>query len=130
MSCWPSSTWSPSARSRSEPSSCLNTQTLALGDLLDRDPSGAVVGDDRDLVEPIVILEADPAGDLGDRDLGDTGLEQLLDARQTTGDVVTDATLVEGAHGQLRTGLTNRLGRDDATASPMSTSLPVAIERP
>src|SRR5690606_24192507 len=70
---------------------------------------------DRDLVETIVVLEADAAGDIGDRGLalGDAGLEQLLDAGQTTGDVLTDATLVEGTHRQLRTGLTDRLGGDD-----------------
>src|SRR5690606_2225646 len=42
------------------------------------------------------------------------GLEQLLDTRQTGGDVLTgDATLVERTHGQLRTRLTDRLGGDD-----------------
>src|SRR6185437_4626873 len=42
--------------------------------------------------------------------------EQLLDARQTAGDVQTtgDAAEVEGAHRQLRARLTDRLCRDDA----------------
>jgi hypothetical protein len=44
------------------------------------------------------------------------GLEQLDDTRQTLGDVVGRGrtTGVEGAHRQLRAGLTDRLGRDDA----------------
>ena len=44
-----------------------------------------------------------------------TGLEQLHHTRQTVRDVVAgDTTGVEGTHRQLRAGLTDRLGRDDA----------------
>ena len=60
---------------------------------------------------------ADPAGDLGDLGdaLGAAGLEQLDHAREAVGDVLTrDATGVEGAHRQLRAGLADRLGGDDA----------------
>ena len=48
--------------------------------------------------------------------LGGAGLEELLDTRQTLRDVVGrgHATGVEGTHRQLRAGLTDRLGRDDA----------------
>ncbi len=48
--------------------------------------------------------------------LGDAGLEQLLDARQAGGDVHArgDAAGVERPHGQLRPGLADRLGGDDA----------------
>ena len=46
---------------------------------------------------------------------GRAGLEQLDDTRETVGDVLTrDTTGVEGTHGQLRAGLTDRLGGDDA----------------
>ncbi len=63
------------------------------------------------------LVDADPAGDLGDRGdtLGDAGLEELLDTRQTVGDVGTGHTTgVEGTHRQLGAGLTDRLGGDDA----------------
>src|SRR3954453_1458362 len=48
--------------------------------------------------------------------LGDPGLEQLLDARQTGGDVHArgDAAGMERPHGQLRAGLADGLRRDDA----------------
>jgi hypothetical protein len=48
--------------------------------------------------------------------LGDPGLEQLLDAGQTRGDVHArgHAAGVERPHGQLRAGLADRLGGDDA----------------
>ena len=46
---------------------------------------------------------------------GRAGLEQLDDAGQTVGDVLTgDTTGVERPHGQLRAGLADRLGGDDA----------------
>ena len=63
------------------------------------------------------VLDADPAGRLRDRGdaLGLAGLEQLDHARQAVGDVVTrDTTGVEGTHRQLRAGLADRLGGDDA----------------
>ena len=60
----------------------------------------------------------DPAGGLGDRrtTLGLAGLEELDHAGQTLRDVVRrgHTTGVEGTHRQLRAGLTDRLGRDDA----------------
>ena len=44
-----------------------------------------------------------------------TRLEELDDARQALGDVLAgDTTGVEGAHGQLRARLADRLGGDDA----------------
>ena len=47
--------------------------------------------------------------------LGAAGLEQLDHAGQTAGDVLTGhATGVEGPHRQLRAGLADRLGGDDA----------------
>ena len=58
------------------------------------------------------------AADLGDDRLalGRAGLEQLLDARQTLGDVfgAGHTTRVERAQRELRAGLADRLGRDDA----------------
>ena len=49
------------------------------------------------------------------RALRRAGLEQLDDTRQTVRDVLTgDTTGVERTHGQLRAGLTDRLGGDDA----------------
>ena len=43
-----------------------------------------------------------------------SGLEQLLDTGKTLSDIVTcDTTTVEGSHGQLGTGLTDRLCSDD-----------------
>src|SRR5699024_6309884 len=41
--------------------------------------------------------------------LRNTCLKQLLNTRQTAGNIATDTTLVEGTHGQLRTRLTNGL---------------------
>ena len=54
------------------------------------------------------------AGQAG-RTRGRAGLEQLDDAGQTAGDVLAGHTTgVEGTHGQLGTGLADRLGGDDA----------------
>src|SRR5262249_21150904 len=66
--------------------------------------------------EAFAVLELDAAGDVGDGRLAtrNPGLEQLLHTRQTAGDVLTDTALVEGAHGQLRAGLTDGLGGHDA----------------
>jgi hypothetical protein len=78
---------------------------------------GAVVGHQDDPTGLVGVLDAHPAGGLGDRGdtLGGAGLEELDDTRQTLGDVVTgDPTDVEGAHRQLGAGLTDRLGGDDA----------------
>src|SRR5918996_210392 len=64
----------------------------------------------------LVLAEADDAGALGHdgRALGLAGLEQLDDTRQTVGDVLAgDAAGVECPHGELRTGLADRLGSDD-----------------
>src|SRR5699024_3489386 len=75
------------------------------------------VGGQDDAPTLVGLLDLDPAVGLGDR--GDTlrgaGLEELDDARQTLGDVVTGHTTgVEGAHRQLGAGLTDRLRGDDA----------------
>ena len=46
---------------------------------------------------------------------GLAGFEELLDPRQTLGDVIAGHTAgVEGPHGQLGAGLADRLGGDDA----------------
>ena len=79
---------------------------------------GAVVGSDQDLAGLVGLLDLDPAGGLGDRrtTLGRAGLEELDHTGQTLRDVVRGGhtTGVEGTHRQLRAGLTDRLGRDDA----------------
>src|SRR6266568_8092748 len=88
-----------------------------LGDLVVHDLVAAVVGHDDDLPSPVAILDPHPAGHLRDGrlSLGYPRLEDLLDTRQTLGDVLTrDATGVEGTHRQLGTRLTDRLGGDDA----------------
>ena len=61
--------------------------------------------------------DLDDAVDVADLGLalGDPGLEQLLDARQALRDVLAgDAAGVERPHGQLRAGLADGLGGDDA----------------
>ncbi len=90
-------------------------QPLPLGQLVENKLLAPVIGNDGDLVELVVVLQADSPGDLGDRRLAarDTRLEQLLHAGQTAGDVLTDAALVEGAHGQLGAGLADGLRGDD-----------------
>ena len=64
------------------------------------------------------LVDRDATVGLGDRrrTLGGAGLEELLHAGQTLRDVVGRGrtTGVEGAHRELRSGLTDRLGRDDA----------------
>src|SRR5580692_9913100 len=78
---------------------------------------GAVVGHDDDLPGLLGLLDLDPALVLtdGGHALGDTSLEELLDARQAVGDVLACHTAgVEGTHGELRTRLADRLGGDDA----------------
>src|SRR5699024_234755 len=67
----------------------------------------------------VVLLDLRAAGELRDRrEAGrGTGLEELLDTRQTVRDVTVGAghtAGVEGAHGQLRARLADRLGGDDA----------------
>src|SRR5436305_499393 len=62
-------------------------------------------------------LDPRPARRLGDRGdaLRDARLEQLADPGQAVRDVLTgNTTGVERPHGQLRAGLTDRLGGDDA----------------
>src|SRR5699024_110779 len=93
-------------------------QRHALGDGV-RDRVRAVVRRDRDLALLVVLLDLDTTRELGDRrEAGrGAGLEQLLHTRQTVRDVAVGAghtTGVEGTHGQLGAGLTDRLGRDDA----------------
>src|SRR5215218_2457345 len=95
----------------------LDPQPRATRQLVVDDLVGAVVRGDGELAELLAVLDADGAGQLGDRGLalGDAGLEELHHTRQTVGDVLTrDTTGVEGAHRQLGTGLTDRLGGDDA----------------
>ena len=74
--------------------------------------------DDLDLGRAIAADDLDDAVDVADLGLalGDAGLEQLLDARQAGGDVHArgDAAGVERPHRQLRAGLADRLGGDDA----------------
>ena len=62
-------------------------------------------------------LDLDDAVDLAEDRLAlrHARLEQLLDARQTAGDVDTrDTARVEGTHRELRARLADRLRRDDA----------------
>src|SRR5437764_1130009 len=92
-------------------------QPDALGDLVVHDLVAAVVGHNDDLPSPVAVLDAHPAAHLGDGRLalGYPRLEDLLDTRQTLGDVLTRAaTGVQGTHRQLRTRLTDRLDGDDA----------------
>ena len=78
----------------------------------------AVVGDDGDdLLALLVLAEPNDTRDVGHerRALRRTGLEQLDHTRQTVRDVLTgDTAGVERTHRQLRAGLTDRLGGDDA----------------
>ena len=107
VSCWPTSTWSPSSTSRRE--------RLLTGYSCTSEPSSGVTSD---LAGLVGVLDLDPAGGLGDRrpTLGLTRLEELDHARQTLRDVVGrgHTTGVEGPHRQLGAGLTDRLGGDDA----------------
>ena len=75
-----------------------------------------LVGDD-DRAGLVGVLDRDHAADLGDlrQALRLARLEQLHDARQAVRDVrAGDAAGVERPHGQLRAGLADRLGGDDA----------------
>ncbi len=81
------------------------------------DVLGAVVADDGDPAAVVLLDDADHARGPGQDGgaLGGAGLEQLDHAGQAVGDVLTgDTAGVEGTHGQLRPGLTDRLGGDDA----------------
>ena len=72
--------------------------------------------DDLDDAAVFGALQLDHAVQLGQDGLAfrHTGLEQLLDARQTRGDVDTsDTTRVERPHGQLGARLANGLGCHD-----------------
>src|SRR5699024_7681625 len=93
-------------------------QPLTLGQLVVDDLLAAVVRYHGDPVEAVLILDAHPAGLLGDRRpaLRHARLEQLLHARQAAGDVVAaaGAALVERTHRELRAGLADRLRGDDA----------------
>ena len=88
-----------------------------LGDLVMHDLVAAVIGHDDDLARPVTLLDPHPAGHLRDRRLalGHSRLEDLLNPGQTLGNVLTrDTAGVERTHGQLGTGLTDGLRRDDA----------------
>ena len=91
---------------------------------------GAVVGDDgEDALALLVLADADDARALGHdrRALGRAGLEQLDDAGQTVRDVLTgDTAGVEGPHGELRAGLADGLGGDDADRLALVDELAVA----
>ena len=79
--------------------------------------STAVVADDGDAAAVLLVGDADHARRAGQDGLAlrGAGLEQLDDAGQTVGDVLTgDTAGVEGPHGQLRAGLADGLGGDDA----------------
>src|SRR5690606_484378 len=71
-----------------------------------------------DLATLLGVVDLDAPRGLRDRAraLRSAGLEELGDTRQTLGDVIRTGgtTLVEGTHRELRTGLTDRLGGDDA----------------
>ena len=72
---------------------------------------------DRDGLGLLVARDLHGARDLGEHRLalGLAGLEQLLDARETVGDVLARNTAgVERAHGQLRARLADGLGGNDA----------------
>src|SRR4051812_48329187 len=96
---------------------------LALGDVQSRTAGERVpvlfaglVGDD-DRAGLVGVLDRDRAADLGDlrQALRLAGLEELHDAREAVRDVrAGDAAGVERTHGQLRAGLADRLGGDDA----------------
>ena len=92
-----------------------------------------VVGDaDPADVLLVVVLDRDRAGELGDLRLalGLAGLEQLDDTRQTVRDVLAgDAAGVERPHRELRAGLADRLGGDDADRLA-DVDHPAARERP
>ena len=96
----------------------------AVGDLetsqaLDQvDVLGAVIGDHGDLTTTTLVLgDTDNAGDTGQGGLalGLASLEELDDPGKTAGEVLAGHTTgVEGTHGQLGTGLADRLGGDHA----------------
>ncbi len=76
----------------------------------------AFLGIDHDPAALFVVDDLGGATDLGHDGLalGGTSLEQLDDPGEAMGDVLTgDAAGVEGTHGQLGAGLTDRLGGHD-----------------
>src|SRR6185312_15731961 len=92
-------------------------QPLPLGQLLVDDLLGPVVRGQGDLPEAVAVLDGDAAVDVGDGRLAlrDASLEELGHAGQTGRDVVAGHTTgVEGAHRQLRAGLTDGLRGHDA----------------
>ena len=95
----------------------VHQQALTARDRDDDVLLAVVAGDDQALAVG-VVLDLEGAGGLGHGGLtlGRAGLEELLHTGQTLGDVsgAGRTTGVEGTHGQLRTGLTDGLGGDDA----------------
>ena len=100
---------------------------LDLGAVLDLEPGtvparctvlGAVVADDGDdSTLALVLADPDHTGGAGQGGLalGRASLEELDHAGKTAGDVgAGDAAGVEGTHGELRAGLADGLGGDDA----------------
>src|SRR2546425_2759633 len=76
-----------------------------------------ILGDDDQLAAALGLRDLHTARDLGDDRLalGFARLEEFLNPRQALGDVKTGhAPGVERAHRQLRAGLANRLGGDNA----------------
>src|SRR5699024_1217618 len=96
----------------------LNEQAGTGGDLF-HDLFGSVIGGDDDLASAVGVLDRDAAGHFGDRGftLRGAGLEQFGHTGPTLGDVWRfgrgDTTGVEGAHRELGSALTDRLGGDD-----------------
>ena len=86
-------------------------EPLTLGQFLVHNVFGAIVGNDRDRVEGLVVLDLQLAIDRGDGGLGlwHTSFEELLHTWKTTRNVATHTTEVEGTHGQLGTWLANGL---------------------
>lgn len=91
-------------------------QTLTLRQLLVNHVVRTVVRSDGQGPEVALIRQGHGAVNGSDRRtvLRVTSLEELLNTRQTTGNIATDTTLVERTHGQLGTRLTNGLRSHNA----------------
>ena len=93
-------------------------ELLATRDLDDQVFLAVVTGDDDLTRARVFVVDVDAAGGLVHLrlDLRATGLEEFLDTGQTLRNIRSGggATGVERTHRQLRAGLANRLGGDDA----------------
>ena len=97
------------------------------------DRFGSVVRSHDDLASLLGVLDGHRSGGLADRGqpLGVRASNNSVTQGQTVRDVLTcHTTGVEGAHRQLRAGLTDRLRRDDTHRLADVHGLPVASERP